>query len=66
VVSIGTTVAIGIYFIATPTGWVTALALGASAAALSMGAGTGSAIIYDKFYRKHDLVKLTGVDQICK
>jgi hypothetical protein len=65
VVSIGTTVAIGIYFIATPTGWVTALALGASAAALSMGAGTGLKSLYNQFGQKVDIVSGLGVDKLC-
>lgn len=66
VMSVGTGALLTLYFVATPTGWVTALALGVGAAAASYGAGKGSAAIYDKFYRKHDLVRLTGVDRICR
>ncbi|MEJ2680769.1 MAG: LysM domain-containing protein [Gammaproteobacteria bacterium] len=64
--SIGTGALLTLYFVGTPTGWVTALTLGIGAAALSLGAGKGSAFIYDRFYHKHDLVKLIGIDQLCK
>lgn len=64
--SAATTYALAIYFIATPTGWITALALGAGAAAVSMGAGKGSASIYNRFFQKHDLVNMSGVDSLCK
>ena len=48
--SVITTVAIGLYFVATPTGWVTAIVLGVGAAATSIGAGKGLAIVYDKYF----------------
>ncbi len=64
--SVGTTFVLGVYFIATPTGWITALALGVGAAAISMGAGKTAKYAYNRFGEKMDFVKMSKVDQLCK
>jgi len=61
-----TTIALGIYFLATPTGWVTALVLGAAAAGGSFVAGKTGKFMYDRFGRKVDLVGRLKVDQLCR
>ncbi|MGH1440261.1 MAG: hypothetical protein ACRBBR_09145 [Cellvibrionaceae bacterium] len=60
------TAALTLYFIATPTGWITTLALGAVAAGGSFAIGKTSAIVYDKFFNRHDLVNMSGVDKLCR
>ena len=63
--SAGASIALGLYFIATPAGWVTALALGTAAAVGSYGAGKGLKSFYNKFGNKVDIVSGLGIDKLC-
>ncbi|RLA41997.1 MAG: hypothetical protein DRR42_24040 [Gammaproteobacteria bacterium] len=64
--SITATATIAVFFVATPIGWVAALAIGAG----SVIAGfTGSVIaknVYNVYGNKIDFVSLAGVSQLCK
>jgi len=53
-------------FVTTPTGWVTALALGIGAAVGSLAAGKGTKYMYNQYGRRIDLVGMTNTDQLCR
>jgi hypothetical protein len=64
--SVAATATIAVFFVATPIGWVAALAIGAG----SVVAGyTGRVIarnVYDAYGNKIDLASLAGASQLCK
>jgi len=66
VVGTVTGLALTVYFIATPTGWVTALALGIGAAITSLGAGKGVKYMYTKSNQRVDLVTVSGIHKLCR
>jgi len=53
-------------FVTTPTGWVTALALGIGAAVGSLAAGKGAKYIYNRHGQRIDIVGMTNTSQLCR
>jgi len=65
-VGVGTGIALTVYFIATPTGWVTALALGIGAAVASLAAGKSAKYVYNMSNERIDLVTGSGIYKLCQ
>ena len=61
-----TGLALTAYFIATPTGWVTALALGMGAAVGSLVAGKGFKALYTLSGQRVDFVTGSGIYKLCR
>ena len=65
-VGVGARIALTVYFIATPNGWVTALALGIGAVVGSLAAGKGAKYMYNRYGQRIDVVGMTNTDQLCR
>jgi len=60
------TAALTLYFVATPTGWITALAFGVAAAGGSFVAGKSLKSLYTASDQKVDFVSGLGIDRLCR
>ncbi|MEJ2754275.1 MAG: hypothetical protein P8104_00145 [Gammaproteobacteria bacterium] len=60
------TVAVSVFIASNPVGWVVGLTLGVGVAAGSYGVGKGFSYLYDRFGKKHDLVRMGRLDRLCR
>lgn len=64
-IAYGAAVGLTLFLLATPVGWVGALAIAAGGAAFSYGAGQVAGSLYDATGRKIDFAHQTGINTIC-
>ncbi len=64
-VGLGSSIIIGIYLVATPMGWVTALGWGLVSAGVSMGVAEKAASYYKSNHIDVDIVNSLGITSVC-
>ena len=65
IVGMGGSYLVGVYLVATPMGWFTALGIGLIAAGVSMGAGEIANNYYSSNHMDIDIVNTLGISRVC-
>ncbi len=58
-------IAIGVYLIGTPMGWVTAIGWGLISTGVSMGVGEGAVSAYKSYYLDVNVIDALGISHVC-